>query len=99
MESIGVRELRQNASKYLERVKRGESIQVTDRGVPIAMLSPVSSQKKSRYDELVEQGIIVPATGDLAEWLKENPPIPSDPEYDGPTVTEILIRMREEERY
>ena len=95
MESIGVRELRQNASKYLERVKRGESIQITDRGVPVAMLSPVSGQKKSRYDELVEQGVIVPGTGDLAEILAE-PLLPTDPDYDGPSIAQILDELRED---
>ncbi|MEU7526825.1 type II toxin-antitoxin system prevent-host-death family antitoxin [Saccharothrix sp. NPDC042600] len=40
MESIGVRELRQNASVYLRRVAAGESITVTDHGVPVAVLNP-----------------------------------------------------------
>lgn len=41
MERIGVRELRQHASRYLERVVRGESLEVTDRGRPVARLVPV----------------------------------------------------------
>jgi prevent-host-death family protein len=41
MERIGVRELRQYASRYLARVLNGESIEVTDRGRPIARLVPV----------------------------------------------------------
>jgi prevent-host-death family protein len=43
MERIGVRELRQNASRYLARVANGEAIEVTDRGRPIARLVPVPS--------------------------------------------------------
>lgn len=38
MESIGVREIRQNASAYLRRVRAGETFQVTDRGTPVAVL-------------------------------------------------------------
>ena len=41
MRSISVGELRQNASKYLEDVAAGESIEITDRGRPVARLVPV----------------------------------------------------------
>jgi prevent-host-death family protein len=40
VERIGVRELRQRASRYLGRVKAGESIEVTQRGTPVAYLVP-----------------------------------------------------------
>ena len=42
MERIGVRELRQHASRYLARVVGGETIEVTDRGRPVALLVPVT---------------------------------------------------------
>ena len=71
MDSIGVRELRQNASIYLGRVKDGESIQVTERGVPIAILSPAPSL--SLFDRLVAEGAVTPARGDLSTWLRDNP--------------------------
>jgi prevent-host-death family protein len=45
METVGVRELRQNASVLLRRVASGESIIVTDRGRPVARLSPVVGGK------------------------------------------------------
>lgn len=73
MERIGIRELRQNASKYLDRVKNGESFEVTSRGVPVAMLTP--AQKPSLYDRLVAEGRIIPGKGNLSEWLDANPPI------------------------
>lgn len=38
---VGVRELRQNLSVYLERVIAGERLEVTDRGNPVAMLIPI----------------------------------------------------------
>ncbi|MDQ6909410.1 MAG: type II toxin-antitoxin system prevent-host-death family antitoxin [Actinomycetota bacterium] len=43
MDRIGVRELRQHASRYLQRVADGESLEVTDRGRPVARLVPVTS--------------------------------------------------------
>ena len=96
MERIGVRELRQNASKYLERVKRGESIEVTDRGVPVAVLGPVPVTKKTRVEELIEQGLMTPGVGNMREWLAANPPEPMRPDYDGPSIAEILDEQREE---
>ncbi|MDQ3988657.1 MAG: type II toxin-antitoxin system prevent-host-death family antitoxin, partial [Actinomycetota bacterium] len=36
-EQVGVRELRDQLSSYLDRVRHGEQIEVTDRGRPIAM--------------------------------------------------------------
>lgn len=41
MERIGVRELRQHASRWLRRVAEGETYEITVRGVPVARLSGV----------------------------------------------------------
>ncbi len=92
MDQIGVRELRQNASVYLERVKKGESIEVTERGVPIAVLSPTVAG--STIDRLIAEGRAIPAKGSLREWLDANPP--AEPLTDGPTLSEVLDEMREE---
>ena len=40
MKSIGIRELRQHASRYLRDVERGETIEITDRGRPVARIVP-----------------------------------------------------------
>ena len=61
MERVGVRELRQNLSVYLRRVKDGESLEVTEHGHPVAVLSPLR-EPQSVYDRLVAQGRIRPAT-------------------------------------
>lgn len=91
MEKVGVRELRQYASRYIDRVKSGESFEVTERGVPVAMLSP--AQKPSLYDRLVAEGTIEPGQGDLNEWLRNNPPAPSS---SGMSISEALQEQREE---
>ncbi len=41
MQRVGVRELRQNLSVYLRRVKSGEPLEVTERGQPVARLEPI----------------------------------------------------------
>jgi prevent-host-death family protein len=61
MERIGVRELRQYASRYLERVKAGESIEVTERGKLVALLVSPSPAQSARA-RLVEAGSLVPST-------------------------------------
>jgi len=50
-ESVGVRELRQHLSRYLEKVKAGESLTVTERGHEVARLIP-SGASADRYAAL-----------------------------------------------
>jgi prevent-host-death family protein len=54
MRSIGLRELRQHASRYLRLVQSGHSLQVTDRGRAIALLVPIPGG--SLVDQLVAAG-------------------------------------------
>jgi prevent-host-death family protein len=64
MESIGVREARQNLSVYLDRVKAGESLTITEHGRPVAVLRPVKSGSASdddAYAAMIEAGLITPA--------------------------------------
>ena len=61
---IGVRELRQNLSVYLVRVAAGETLEVTDHGQPVALLSPIRIDQ-SPLAMLEREGRLVPATGDL----------------------------------
>lgn len=64
MESIGVRDLRQHASRWLARVQAGESFQITDRGRAVAILRPVAA---SGWQRLVAAGLVTPSVGDLFE--------------------------------
>lgn len=60
MERIGVRDLRQNASRYLALVKAGETVEVTERGELIALLVPVQRSQSTR-DRLIATGQLIPA--------------------------------------
>jgi prevent-host-death family protein len=53
--TVGVRELRQNLSVYLDRVKKGEALTVTEHGAAVALLSPLSAAA-SALDRLVAAG-------------------------------------------
>lgn len=61
MSDVGVRELKQHLSEYLERASHGESIRVTDRGTPKAMLGPLPGREM--IDRGIEEGWITPAKG------------------------------------
>ena len=94
MRSIGIRELRQDASRHLRDVERGETIEVTDRGRPVARLVPVP--EATGVEALIASGRITPPKGDLMEWLAANPPL--EPEPGKLPLSEVLAEMREHER-
>jgi len=89
--SIGVRELRQNASKLLDIVKSGAIIEITEHGVPVARLTPI---KRSLSEEYLESGLIKPALN--PNWRPTKHPVKIK---DGRISTEVLLAMRAEERY
>ena len=91
MASVGVRELRQRASELLRRVEQGETIEVTDRGRPVAILAP--PPEGSPLDRLRVLGDIDPADGDLDD-LPEPLVLPSGAERP----SEALRRLRQSER-
>ncbi len=92
MRRIGIRELRQNASKYLVLVKSGETIEVTERGQPVALLTPLPESEESPYTRLLREGKIIPATRDLRDLPSPPPRIPGEP-----LLSDILQAMRDED--
>ena len=90
---VGVRELEQNLSVYLDRVKAGETLEVTERGQLVAQLGPPVTRKGSRLEQLIAEGRATAASRDL---LDLGPPLP--PPFGSPRPSEILRQMREEER-
>lgn len=72
-----MRELRQNASRYLERVRAGEPIEVSVRGEVVAVMTPVE-RSRSTYDRLVAEGRLTPASGPFEFPQRATSSIPSD---------------------
>src|SRR5215210_2111006 len=77
MISTGIRDLKNNLSRYIRRVARGERFLVTDRGRVVAELRQpdvsdgTADVSEAPYQRLVDSGVIRPATstGDpLADW-------------------------------
>jgi prevent-host-death family protein len=68
--TVGVAELRQNLSRYLRRVQRGDRLVVTDRNRPVAELGPPSSVGAG-LDRLIAEGKVPrPLRRGLPEPLK-----------------------------
>jgi antitoxin (DNA-binding transcriptional repressor) of toxin-antitoxin stability system len=90
---VGVRELRQNLSVYLERVKAGETLDVTEHGQLVAQLGPRPAASVSIIDQMIADGRATPATFDH----RKLPPPPKMSDPSGKTLTEILLEMRDED--
>lgn len=88
MERIGVRELRQHASRHLARVATGVTIEVTDRGRLVALLVP---PHEDRWQDLVASGQVLAATG-------EGSVVDDAPKDYGIDASARLAAIRSEER-
>ena len=96
MERIGVRELRQHASRWLRRVAEGEIFEITVRGVPVARLSPVAPPG-SVLERLAVEGLVELATEDLDEVMDRlGLPLEIPPGVQPPS--ERLAELRRDER-
>lgn len=89
MERIGVRELRQHASQYLHRVEHGETVEVTQRGRPVARLVPVDRVATER-ERLIAAGQLRPASTPFV--LPDRAPLP----HGVPDTATVLDDFRED---
>jgi len=83
-ERVGVRELRQNLSVYLRRVKEGVTLEVTEHGRPVARLAPLP-KGGGTLERLLAEGRATPGTG----RLEDLPPL------TGPITDEGTRALRE----
>ena len=88
---MGIRELRQNLSRHLRRVEAGEQLVVTERGRPVAVLSPWVDEEDP-FERLVREGRATRGIGNLLDVKPIDAPI-SD------AGTRALQQQREERLY
>lgn len=91
MTSVGVRVLRQRASELLRLVQQGETVEITDRGRPVALLTPLPDA--GPLERLRAAGEVESATenpDDLPE------PLVLAPEAE--SASSALQRLRRQER-
>jgi prevent-host-death family protein len=89
MTRIGVRELRQHASRYLLKVKSGETVEITERGRLVALLVAPGAAASAR-DRLVRSGRLAPATSSFEL------PVPRCRPVGAPSTDEALDEARRE---
>lgn len=89
VERIGVRELRQHASRYLDKVKAGETVEITERGELVALLVPPPGESLAR-ERLIATGVLKPASRPFRM------PTPRPARPGEPSAEEMLDDMREE---
>lgn len=87
MDTVGIRELKQNASAVVAEAVGGATITITDRGRPVARLTAIA---KTPLQRLLDNGRARPPLRDLLRL-----PVPAK----GPALSEELARMRGAERY
>jgi prevent-host-death family protein len=87
---IGIRELRQHASVYVDLAEKGYTVDITNRGRLVAQLVPVR-EPGSPLERLIAAGIIEPA--EEAGGVADLEPYPAPPAGQ-PTAGEILAQLR-----
>jgi prevent-host-death family protein len=91
MKVIGVRELRQRASEFLRDVEKGEVVEVTAHGRPVARVVPV--RQADRRARLIAAGRLLAGRGDV---LGLGAPLPAAPRAG--SASRALARARASER-
>jgi prevent-host-death family protein len=88
MTSIGIRELRQNASKHVRAAAAGATVTITDRGEPVAKLTRLSPVDR-RLWAVLETHVLIPPTLPRAAFGDDLPP-------PGPALSPLLAEDRAE---
>ena len=90
MARVGIRELKQNASAVVRRAAAGETVEITDRGRPVARMGPLGD--KGVLERMVAEGRATEAEGDLLDHA------PIDEIAGKRSLSTVLAEMRSDER-
>lgn len=86
---VGIRELKENLSKYMAKVKSGQTIVITDHGKPVGRIIPEGQNLEERVKALVQAGVI---TWDGKKLADITPPAVN---RSNKLASDIVIEMRE----
>jgi len=96
MKRAKIAELKNNLSRYLDRVRAGESVLILDRDTPIARLVPLQPEPSAgvpaaeRLSRLERQGVLRRGTGRLPAWFGRRRP----PKLRGSVLADLLRERR-----
>ena len=94
MKRATITEAKNGLSALIDQVKAGESILITDRGVPVARLesaTTMADDDDGRIERLVRAGLATRGTGDFTEFLKRAPV----ETVDGRGIVDLVLEERE----
>jgi len=99
MSTASISEAKAKLSALLERVKAGETVTITDRGVPVAQIVPLNGTTEvdwdARLEKLERQGVIRRPKKKLPPgWLSARPL----PQLEGSVLEALLEERREDTR-
>jgi prevent-host-death family protein len=86
---VGIRELKENLSKYMAKVKSGQSIVITEHGRPVGRIIPEGQSLEERVEMLVQAGVIAWDGKKLADIT------PPAVNCSDKLASDIVIEMRE----
>jgi prevent-host-death family protein len=89
-EQVGVRALRENLSSLLDRVKEGETLEVTEHGRPVARISPIGPDEDP-LRRMAAEGRLITAKASIAEVLRDR----ATPE---PEIARSVLQALREQR-
>jgi prevent-host-death family protein len=96
MVTAAVAQVKAHLSAFLKRIKAGEEVLITERGIPIAKLVPLGNvdRRSPRKDRLVRAGLLKPGTGRMALLYRT----PRGPREAGRSVLDALLEERSKGR-
>ena len=86
MNTVGIRELKAKLSSYIDRARNGEQIIVTDHGVEVAVINPVSKERRAILS-LVNEGV--------AHWSGGKPRGLEGIRIKGKAISETILEERQ----
>jgi prevent-host-death family protein len=97
MKTVGIAELKAHLSRYLSQAKSGEEVVITERGLPVAKIVPLTrrEQGESRRERLARAGLLQLGTGRVRPSLLKPP---KGPVSAGKAVLSALLAERDEGR-
>ncbi|TET96984.1 MAG: type II toxin-antitoxin system prevent-host-death family antitoxin [Anaerolineales bacterium] len=86
---VGIKDLKANLSRYMREVKKGRSVVITERGVPIGRIIPKRISIGERTEALIDAGIL--------QWNREplKPTMPTVKNSSHQLISDLVVGMRE----
>jgi len=87
--TVGIRELKAQLSAYVQRVKAGDTVVITERGKAVGRIVPMERSVEERLQDLIAAGVV--------EWngQKLEPMAPVAKTHGPITVADLLLEDRE----